>query len=370
MLKAVSRRLQACVRECDTVARLGGDEFAIALGGFEHASEAAGVADKLVDCLADAFPVGGHTCLVGASIGVSLYPSDGHDPESLVKRADFAMYRAKRQGKNRFVLYDPSLDARVHDRVTLEHDLRGALGRGEFTLHYQPQVSCAGGDLTGVEALLRWRQHGATAVPPARFLPLAEETGLIVSIGEWALHTACTHHRSAEGLRGPHLRTAVNLSARQFHGKHLPELVARVLAETGLEPSCLDLEITESTAMQCLDHSVATLRRLKDLGVSLSVDDFGTGHSSLTYLKRFPVDRLKIDRSFVRGLPDDRDDVAITTAIIALAHTLGMRVTAEGVETPAQWQFLQAQGCDEAQGYFVSPPLSAERLCGAALAGT
>ena len=342
VLQATGRRLQACLRDSDTVARLGGDEFAILACGATKPSDIVAIAEKVLHSLAEVFIVESQRCQVGASIGISLYPSDGHDVETLVKRADFAMYRAKRLGKNRIVLFDPTMDAKAKGHNSLENELRLALVQSKFVMHYQPQVNMATGAYTGVEALLRWQRQPTELVPPEDFIPLAEETGLIIPIGAWALRTACRHHVAWQRTQGPHLRMAVNLSARQFRGIHLVETVAEILEETHFDPCCLELEITESVAMQNLDHSIATMVRLKDMGVRLAVDDFGTGYSSLSYLKRFPIDLLKIDRSFVKGIPKDPDDAAITEAIISLAHSLKLGVIAEGVETREQWEFLQA----------------------------
>ncbi|CAN5194116.1 hypothetical protein BH10PLA2_BH10PLA2_36630 [soil metagenome] len=367
VLQATGQRLQSCLRDSDTVARLGGDEFAIVAGGLTRVVDVIAIAEKVLQRLSEVFVVESQQCQIGASIGISLYPSDGLDVETLVKRADLAMYRAKRLGKNRFMLYDLAMDARLQGQVSLEHELRSALGHSDFVMHYQPQVNMATGALTGVEALLRW-QHGVNGlVPPEDFIPLAEETGLIIPIGAWALRTACKLHTAWQGLYGPRLKMAVNLSARQFRGVHLVETVAEILEETQFDPQCLELEITESVAMQNLDHSIATMIRLKDMGVRLAVDDFGTGYSSLSYLKRFPIDLLKIDRSFVEGIPNDLDDAAITEAIIGLAHTLKLGVIAEGVETHAQWEFLRDLECDGAQGFLLSPPIPPDGL-GAILA--
>lgn len=362
VLQITGQRLQSCVRESDTIARLGGDEFAVLASGLTSVADVVHIAEKLLHSLSESLVIEHQKCHIGASIGISLFPSDGQDVENLVKRADLAMYRAKRLGKNRFMLYDLAMDARMHGQVSLENDLRLALGRSDFIMHYQPQVNMATGALTGVEALLRWQHRSTGMVPPEDFIPLAEETGLIIPIGAWALRTACRHHAARKCAPGPHMRMAVNLSARQFRGVHLVETVAEILEETRFDPQCLELEITESVAMQNLDHSIATMVRLKDMGVRLAVDDFGTGYSSLSYLKRFPIDLLKIDRSFVRGVPRDQDDAAITEAIISLAHSLKLGVIAEGVETNEQWDFLRDLDCDEAQGFLLSPPVSSEGL--------
>jgi diguanylate cyclase (GGDEF)-like protein len=362
VLQATGQRLQSCLRDSDTIARLGGDEFAILACSLTRVADVIAIAEKVMSRLAEVFVVDNQQCQIGASIGISLYPSDGVDVETLVKRADLAMYRAKRLGKNRFMLYDLAMDARLHGQVSLEQDLRSALGRSDFLMHYQPQVNMASGAFTGVEALLRWQHITSGMVSPEDFIPLAEETGLIIPIGAWALRTACMHHAAWKGPRGPHLRMGVNLSARQFRGVRLVETVAEILEETGFDPQCLELEITESVAMQNLDHSIATMFRLKDMGVRLAVDDFGTGYSSLSYLKRFPIDLLKIDRSFVEGIPKDQDNAAITEAIICLAHSLKLGVVAEGVETQEQWEFLRDLECDEAQGFLLSPPVSSDSL--------
>jgi diguanylate cyclase (GGDEF)-like protein len=363
VLQSTGRRLQGCLRDSDTVARLGGDEFAILACGATKTSDIVAIAEKVLHSLSEVFIVESQRCQVGGSIGISLYPSDGHDVETLMKRADFAMYRAKRLGKNRIVLFDPTMDARAQGHASLENDLRSALVQGKFVMHYQPQVNMATGAYTGVEALLRWQRQPTEIVPPEDFIPLAEETGLIIPIGAWALRAACRHHVAWQRTQGPHPRMAVNLSARQFRGVHLVETVAEILEETHFEPCCLELEITESVAMQNLDHSIATMVRLKDMGVRLAVDDFGTGYSSLSYLKRFPIDLLKIDRSFIKGVPKDPDDAAITEAIISLAHSLKLGVIAEGVETREQWEFLRNLDCDEAQGFLLSPPISSDGLC-------
>ena len=363
VLQSTGRRLQACLRDSDTVARLGGDEFAILACGANKLADVVAIAEKVLQSLSEVFIVESQRCQVGASIGISLYPSDGHDVETLMKRADLAMYRAKRLGKNRIVLFEPAMDAKAQGHTSLENELRLALVQGKFVMHYQPQVNMATGAYTGVEALLRWQRQPTEIVPPEDFIPLAEETGLIIPIGAWALRTACRHHVAWQRTQGPHLRMAVNLSARQFRGVHLVETVAEILEETHFDPRCLELEITESVAMQNLDHSIATMVRLKDMGVRLAVDDFGTGYSSLSYLKRFPIDLLKIDRSFVKGVPKDPDDAAITEAIISLAHSLKLGVIAEGVETREQWEFLRNLDCDEAQGFLLSPPISSDGLC-------
>jgi diguanylate cyclase (GGDEF)-like protein/PAS domain S-box-containing protein len=359
VLREVAARLMACVREIDTVARLGGDEFVILVEQVTDARQAGSVGQKLIRTLAEPLQLGDHECSVTASVGISTYPADGEDAASLLKNADIAMYRAKEQGKNNVQFYTPNMNIHSVQRLTLESGLRRALQREEFLLHYQPKVDIASGRVTGMEALVRWKRPGSGMVSPAEFIPLAEETGLIVAIGEWVLKAACeyTHlwHRGGAGM--PPLRVAVNLSARQFAQPSLVRDVARILDTTGLQPGALDLEITESMVMGNPEQAIQTLRQLKSMGISLSIDDFGTGYSSLGYLKRFPLDHIKIDRSFIKDIPEDNDDATITRTIIAMAHNLRLKVIAEGVETEAQLNFLREHGCDEMQGYYFSRPL-------------
>ncbi|MFQ5895915.1 MAG: putative bifunctional diguanylate cyclase/phosphodiesterase, partial [Nitrospinota bacterium] len=306
------------------------------------------------------FEVEGHELFFATSIGVSLYPSDGTDVETLLKRADIAMYRAKAEGGNNFKFYDRSMDALTLERLKLENNLRKALERDELVLHYQPQLDLKTGRTIGFEALVRWQHPEAGVIPPSAFISLAEDTGLIVPIGEWVLRTACRQNRlwQEEGL--PPMEVTINLSGRQFREKGLVEDIVRVLDETGLSPACLGLEITESIAIRDADYSIATMRSLKEMGVKLSIDDFGRGYSSLTYLRRFPIDKLKIDQSFVQHIPADRENAAITTAILTLAHSLKLETIAEGVEREEQREFLAAHGCRAAQGYLLAPPMPQE----------
>jgi len=363
MITAIARKLLSQVRDVDTVARLGGDEFVILVTNVTREDAVATLAQQVLEALAQPLVIQGHELYPAGSIGVSLYPKDGADSQTLLKNADTAMYRAKDAGRNNFQFYAHAMNARALDRLKLEGALRNALLRNEFVLHYQPQMDIASGAIVGVEALLRWQPPNAEMIHPADFIPIAEETGLIVGIGEWVLRTACAQHRAwaRSGLYPP-LRMAVNLSARQFKQQDIAKMVSRALEESGCEPHCLELEITESIVMDNPETAAATLQKLADMGVHLSIDDFGTGYSSLAYLKRFPIHALKIDRSFVRDITTDADDAAIAKAVIALAHSMKLRVIAEGVETGEQLDFLREQRCDQMQGYHLSRPVPARQL--------
>ena len=356
------RRLAGIVREGDTVARLGGDEFVVLMPDIPECSAAAVLSAKLLEALLLPMNVLGHEFSPVGSIGISIYPRDGVDSNALLKNADAAMYRAKELGRGNFQFYTEEMNARTLDRLRMESGLRRAIERHEFVLYYQPQIDLASGVQVGVEALLRWCPPGGEPVAPAEFIPIAEETGLIVEIGAWVLRAACEQLVAWREAGLPPMTVAVNLSARQFHQQNLVQLVGQILAETGCDAAQLELEITESVVMADPAGATATLHELADMGVSLSIDDFGTGHSSLSYLKRFPIHALKIDRSFVRDLTTDADDAAIVCAVIALAHTMQLKVIAEGVETEEQLNFLREHDCDQFQGFFYSPPVSAERL--------
>ncbi len=373
VLREVAQRLRGCLRESDTVARLGGDEFVVLIEELSQPMQVAAVAQKILAAVAIPFVASvarkiltavaipfildAREYHITASVGISTYPADSEDMQSLLKNADISMYRAKEQGKNNYQFYSAQMNVHTLERLALESSLRRALERNEFLLHYQPKVDIGSGRITGMEALVRWQQPGKELIPPAQFIPLAEETGLIVPIGEWVLKTACARNKSWQDQGLPPLRMAVNLSARQFAHEKLLQDVARVLNETGLDPAALEFEITESMVMHNPEHAVKLLNELKALGIHLSIDDFGTGYSSLSYLKRFPIDSVKIDRSFIRDIPGDADDAAITQAIIAMAHSLRLTVIAEGVETEEQLRFLRDHGCDEMQGYYFSKPL-------------
>ena len=363
LLQEVAERLQAGVRQGDTVARLGGDEFILLLPGIGRAEDAAKVAEKILETLKVPVRLESRELVVTASIGISLYPEDGFDVESLIKNADTAMYRAKEQGRDNFQLYTHAMNETAVERLGLENSLRKALPGGQLVLHYQPLLDLTTGKVHGVEALLRWNHPERGLMLPSEFLNIAEVTSLIVPMGPWTLRTACARARAWQEQGEPALTVSVNLSARQFQQPDLVAQVKRALDETGLPPSSLDLEITETHAMQNAEATIMTLRELKRLGVQISIDDFGIGYSSLSYLKRLPIDTLKIDQSFVRDITTDPDDAAIATAVIALAHTLKLQVVAEGVETQEQLEFLAARHCDRMQGYLFSRPLSADE-CG------
>jgi diguanylate cyclase (GGDEF)-like protein/PAS domain S-box-containing protein len=357
LLQDVARRLRHHLRESDTVARLGGDEFVVLVEDCADARELNAIAQNILNALGRPYTLSGREYHVTGSIGISSYPADGLDPASLLKNADIAMYLAKDRGKNNFQFYSAQQNAHSFERLALESALRHALERREFALHYQPKIDIASNRIVGVEALLRWNHPDLGVVTPNQFIPLAEETGLIVPIGRWVLRTACAQSAAwrSDGLPG--IRIAVNLSARQFSDDGLIADIADALAEAALPPEGLELEITESMVMHNPERAVGTLSRLRELGIAVSIDDFGTGYSSLGYLKRFPIDNVKIDRSFIKDLPHDTDDAAITRAVIAMAKSLRIRVVAEGVETREQLEFLRAHECDECQGYFVSRPL-------------
>jgi diguanylate cyclase (GGDEF)-like protein/PAS domain S-box-containing protein len=360
VLQAVAARLKTCLREVDTLARLGGDEFAVLIEQVTDTRMVGSVARKLLKTVAEVLMLGEQEYHITASIGISTYPADGSDGTALLKYADIAMYRAKERGKNNAQFYAAAMNAHSMARLSLETGLRHALERGEFLLHYQPKVDIASGRITGMEALVRWMRPGSGMVSPADFIPLAEESGLIVPIGAWVLQEACKRNR-AWGIVGmPPLRVAVNLSARQFAQANLVSDVARILDASGLAPKFLELEITESMVMDNPERAIQTLRQLKSMGIALAIDDFGTGYSSLGYLKRFPIDNIKIDRSFIKDIPANSDDATITRTIIDMTHNLRLKVVAEGVETVAQRDFLRQHGCDEMQGYYFSRPLAAD----------
>jgi diguanylate cyclase (GGDEF)-like protein/PAS domain S-box-containing protein len=366
LLQEIARRLKATLRENDTVARVGGDEFQVVVCNVAGSVDAARIAEKLMRTLGEPFVLEDQELHVTASLGVSLFPRDGASGELLLKYADTALYEAKGEGRNAYRFFSPEMNAQAHGRLRLENDLRRAVERHELELHYQPQLDLATGEVCAVEALVRWRHPVRGLVLPNAFIPMAEETGLVLGIGEWVLNEACCQvaQWQREGLADnlSPLRVAVNISARQLQRPGLDGAVRRALSLSGLPAECLELEITESSMMLDPLHAQSVLQSLRELGVLLSIDDFGTGYSSLAYLKRLPLDRLKIDRSFIGGIPSDSDDAAIVETIIVMTHKLGLRVIAEGVETLEQRLQLVRQGCDEMQGFLLAHPVPAEEL--------
>lgn len=362
LLKAVASRLTRCLRHTDMVARLGGDEFMILLKGLTEERDALTVGVKVLDSLRPPFKIQEHQLHVASSIGIAIFPKHGQDVDTLLKNADTAMNRAKDLGRNTCQVFSPEMSTLAMTRLDLENDLRRALERDELLLHFQPQYTMDDKVITGVEALLRWQHPDRGLLLPGDFIATAEETGLIVPIGKWAIREACEQSRRWRKAGMPPLRMAVNLSAKQFQQQDLPDVVTGIIHETAIDPAYLELEITESILMQNLETTVDQLIRLMALGVKISIDDFGTGYSSLNYLKRFPLHALKIDQSFVRDIGEDSDDTSIVGAIIALAHNLCLEVVAEGVETAAQMEFLHSRQCDRCQGFLLSPPVPAESI--------
>ncbi|HUW36664.1 MAG TPA: EAL domain-containing protein [Rhodocyclaceae bacterium] len=360
LVKTVADRLSLCVREGDTVARTGGDEFVLILHHVKDETDVTAMMQRIVATIAAPFFVEERELHVTCSTGAALYPRDGKSAEHLLRNADTAMYRAKEGGRDGFSFYTSDMNERMMERLSLEGGLRQALANEEFVLHYQPQVDIRTGHIVGAEALIRWQNRELGTVPPGKFIPLAEETGLIEPIGEWVMRTACAQNKRWQDSGLPRLRVAVNLSARQFRQKDFVARVSAILAESRLAAGCLEFELTESMVMHDPEQAVKLLHELKATGTQLSLDDFGTGYSSLSYLKKFPIDVLKLDQSFVRGVLTDPDDAAIARTVIGLGHSLGLRVIAEGVETAEQLDFLAALGCDEMQGYYFSRPVAAQ----------
>jgi diguanylate cyclase (GGDEF)-like protein len=363
LLKIVAARMQQCVRASDSIVRLGGDEFVVLINGAMRKGES--VEDRLRavrEAVAEPVLIEGRSFQITCSMGVAAYPEHGRNATELMARADAAMYRAKEIGRDAMQVFTAELANRAHEKLERQEELRHALAQGELFLQYQPQMDLATGRIFAVEALIRWRHPERGLIGPGDFIPLAEETGLIGPIGDWTLRAACRQNKAWQESGLPPIVVSVNVSARQFQEKDWVERVAAALAESGLEARYLELELTESLIMQDVQQAVETMHRLEKLGVHLAIDDFGTGYSSLSSLKRFPVGRLKIDRSFVQDLPDDGDDAAIARAVISLAHTLQLRVIAEGVETREQVDFLRDAGCDEIQGYYLSRPIDARAL--------
>ncbi|APV52399.1 hypothetical protein BWI17_10610 [Betaproteobacteria bacterium GR16-43] len=362
LLRVVANRIEDALRSADVVSRLGGDEFLVVLPELEHEQDAVMVAEKLIASVSETVPMEGQSLSVSPSIGISLYPRDGTTVEALIKNADAAMYLAKERGRSNYQFFNERLSQAAFHALTMETRLREAIKHEQFTLHYQPQVRVDTGAVTGLEALIRWPQEDGSFLEPKEFIPIAEQRGLIMAIGTWVLRQACRQNRLWQVSGLPKLPIAVNLSAIQFKQKNLVDVVERALEESGLEAQYLEVELTESMLLEDTTGIARTLEGLKALGVKLAIDDFGTGHSSLMHLKRLPIDKLKIDRTFVQDVPGDPDDVAITAAIIDLARNMGITSIAEGVEKPEQLAFLRARGCEQMQGFLVSEALAAEPM--------
>jgi diguanylate cyclase (GGDEF)-like protein/PAS domain S-box-containing protein len=362
LLKEVAHRFRKIIRESDTVSRIGGDEFNMVMADVARTEDIADFARKIIQSLRSPVIINGTELNITTSIGISVYPDDSEETDVLRKYADIAMYHAKQNGRNQFQFYNPSINVRSLERMQLERMLRRSIDAGELVLHYQPQVTIAGKRMVCAEALVRWRHPEQGFLLPGRFLPLAEETGFITEIDDWALRTVCRQARSWIDSGLPPVCITVNLSARRFQSPDLAAHISSVLAETRMPPGCLDIEVTESLVMSDAGRTASQLRSLLDMGVHISIDDFGTGYSSLNYLKRLPIERLKIDQSFIRDIADDPDDRAIIQAVTAMAHNMKMKVVAEGVETEEQLAFLNEAGCDEMQGFLFSEPLPPEEF--------
>lgn len=363
LLQEVAKRLQTLVRADDTVARLGGDEFTLLLlPNISHTDDAIKIADQMITAFDTPLVIEKHELFTSPSIGIAIYPYDGTDAETLMKNADSAMYLAKRNGRNSYQLYTPDMNESAAEQLMLENQLRRAIERDELILHYQPQVNANTGEIIGIEALLRWQHPEKGVLYPLEFITLAEESGLIVSIGEWVLRTACVQNKRWQVITGKAVKMAVNVSARQFSHPHFVRLVEQVLKESSLEPRWLELEVTENILLRDTEQAIDKLQYLKALGVTLSIDDFGTGYSSMAYLKNFPFDTVKIDRSFICDVVINTNDAEIAKAIIAMAHSMNMKVVAEGVETIGQLEFMHTHQCDDIQGYYISHPLEAEEM--------
>lgn len=362
LLKQVAARFKGTIRQSDIVARIGGDEFNILLNDVPHSEDISIIADKIVNSFKKSFSIRSHELYIQTSIGISIYPDDGTDIERLFKSADIAMYNAKEQGGNTYQFYNSSMNIRTIERLRMENWLRQSLDRGELMVYYQPQLLVETGEVLCAEALVRWRHPGRGILEPKDFIPLAEETGFITAIDEWVLKTACRQFAEWQKSGFPGICVTVNISAKQFQQADLAEKISQILEDTGFDPQRLDLEITESTAMRNMEHTIPNMNRLAKMGIGIAIDDFGTGYSSLNYLKKLPIHKLKIDKSFVKDIATDPDDRIIISAVTAMAQNMKLRVIAEGVETKEQMEFLKSIGCREMQGFLFSKPLPSEEF--------
>jgi diguanylate cyclase (GGDEF)-like protein len=364
VLAELANRLRATLREGDVIGRMGGDEFVVLIEEFSEAGQVAEVAKKLLETVVRPFTLQGGECHLTASLGISIYPDDGKDADTLIKNADMAMYLVKQQGKNSYRFYSPQMNVHLVERLSLESGLRRAIELGELTLLYQPRVGVRDGQVSGVEALMRWQHPTQGMIGPGEFIPVAEDAGLIAAIGEWALHSACRQARVWREQGLPLLRVAVNVSQKQFLQESLIQVVREALHRAVLEPGRLELEITEEMVIRNPERAMRLLAQLKEAGVRVVVDGFGTGYSSLSFLRRLPIDSVKIDRSLIGELPSSADATALTRGVVAMAHSLGLTVIAEGVETREQWEFLREHGCEEMQGNYFSAPVAPEIVPG------
>jgi len=362
LLKQSADRLSECVRAGDTVARLGGDEFIILMSELVDSNHAASLGQRVLDVVAEPFLLGDHEAYVSASLGITVYPDDGVKTTQLLRNADAAMYKAKERGKANFRFYTTDMNKNAQERLVLKNGLTKALGRGEFELLYQPKLDLAEDRVTGVEALMRWKSPDLGRVSPEQFIPILEETGHVVEVGEWAIRTACEQHLAWRKAGLPPVRVAVNLSARQLRELDFVDMFRNIMQETGIGPDGLEVEITESMIMSDAENSVIAIKALHDAGIHVAMDDFGTGYSSLSYLKRFPIDTIKIDRSFVNDIATNPDDAEIIRTIISMGRTLNRKIVAEGVESEDQLKLLKEYRCDQIQGYYLSRPLPAHEL--------
>lgn len=362
VLKEIANRFATTLRAGDILARLGGDEFIVLLNDINHPKFASPVAEKILQVCQRPLRINSHEITVTASIGICIYPNDGVTLEDLQKNADLAMYKAKHSGGGVFQYFTKEMNIEAHEHVQLETALRTAINNNEFVLYYQPKLNLKDGTVSGVEALIRWENRELGLVNPDKFIPIAEETGLIMQIGEWALREACKANKAWQEQGYQPISVAVNISPKQFRHQDIAQLISSVLTETKLNPKYLELEITETAVMEDVDVAASKLNEIRNMGVSISIDDFGTGYTSINYLKQFPISVLKIDQNFIKGIPSDLNDIAITNAIIALAHTMGMKVVAEGVETAEQLQHLADSNCDIVQGYYLSRPLPEQKI--------